>query len=193
MALHRVRLTFLFLAALSTALIAGFFYAYACSVMIGLAQLDAAAFIRAMQSVNATVRNGVFAFSFFGAVLFSGIAALLYLPRRTRTTWLLLCAFLVYALGGFGVTFLFNVPLNESLAQARDLTAVNTDAIRRAYEEPWVRWNGVRTIASTIAFLLLAAALFTAGRDTEAARMNTAPHDTGTTRTVAPGREFVRS
>src|SRR3712207_3542324 len=96
------RLASLFLAALATALSAGFFYAYACSVMLSLDRLDAAGFVRAMQAINATVRNPVFAFSFFGALLFTALAALLHLPRwRGRTARLIGVAFLLYALGAF--------------------------------------------------------------------------------------------
>ncbi len=161
MLLDRVRLAALFLAALPMALIAGFFYAYACSVMVGFARLDAAGFIVAMQAINDTARNGVFAFSFFGSLVFTGAAALLHLPRwRSRAAQLAALAFLTYALGGFLVTFAYNVPLNEALGAAGDL-----DAVRRAYVEPWTRWNAVRTAASTFALLTLCAAIYHAGRD----------------------------
>ena len=66
--LGSVRLASLLLASLATGLIAGFFYAYDCSVMLGLERLDAAGFVRAMQAINATVRNEYFAASFFGAL-----------------------------------------------------------------------------------------------------------------------------
>ncbi len=63
------RLLTLTLAVLTTGLISGFFYAYACSVTLGLALLPDEQYVEAMQAINATVRNGVFAFSFFGAAL----------------------------------------------------------------------------------------------------------------------------
>ena len=149
------------------ALIAGFFYAYACSVMVGLDRLDAADFIRTMQAINASVRNAAFALSFFGALLLSGAAALLYLPRwRTRTAWLAIVAFLLYALGAFAVTFLVSVPLNEELARVVDLTpGPALDATRRAYADAWTRWNIVRTLAATAACLALCIATYCAGRD----------------------------
>lgn len=167
MSLDHIRLAALFIATLAMALVAGFFYAYACSVMIGLAQLDAASFISAMQAINATVRNAVFAFSFFGSFLFTAAALLCYLPRwRSPAARLVGLAFLLYTLGAFGVTFVYNVPLNEALAQVRVLDpATNLDEVRRAYAEPWARWNVVRTLASIGAFLTLCAAIFLAGRD----------------------------
>jgi uncharacterized membrane protein len=61
------RLLSLALATLTTGLISGF--SYACSVTLGLALIPDEQYVEAMQEINATVRNGVFAFSFFGAVL----------------------------------------------------------------------------------------------------------------------------
>lgn len=72
-------------ATLTTGLIAGFFYAYACSVTRGLALLPDDRYVAAMQAINATVRNGVFAFSFFGAALSLILALVVHAPRfRSR-------------------------------------------------------------------------------------------------------------
>ena len=49
-------------------LMAGFFYAYACSVMVGLDRVDDRTFIVTMQWINATVRNAAFAPAFFGSL-----------------------------------------------------------------------------------------------------------------------------
>jgi uncharacterized membrane protein len=57
-------------AMLTTGLKSGFFYAYGCSVTRGLALLPDGRYIAALQTINATVSNGVFAFSFFGAAPF---------------------------------------------------------------------------------------------------------------------------
>src|ERR687890_710455 len=75
------RTTTLTLAVLTTGLISGFFYAYACSVTLGLALLSDEQYIEAMPAINATVRNGVFAFSFFGAVLSLLLAFAIHAPR----------------------------------------------------------------------------------------------------------------
>jgi uncharacterized membrane protein len=55
---------------LASALSAGFFYTYSISVMPGLAAADPSSAIRAMQGINAVIRTPVFAFAFFGALLF---------------------------------------------------------------------------------------------------------------------------
>lgn len=52
-----------------TALIAGLFYAYSCSVNIGLAKLPDSQYIAAMQSINREIQNPAFFLSFIGTLL----------------------------------------------------------------------------------------------------------------------------
>nr|BFE86069.1 hypothetical protein GCM10020093_086700 [Planobispora longispora] len=101
-------------------LIAGFFYAYACSVMIGLARVDDRTFIDSMQWINATVRNVWFAPAFFGALLVTAVAAALHLGRAQRPVLGWVVAALVLYGAAFGITMGVNVPLNEQLAAAGD-------------------------------------------------------------------------
>ena len=147
-------------ATLTTGLISGFFYAYACSVTRGLALLPDDRYIAAMQAINATVRNGVFAFSFFGAALFLVLALLVYAPRfRSRRFALISLAGVLYVGGGFLLTLGVNVPMNEELARVgADASAGTLARAREAYEGPWNFWNGVRTACSSLAFLALIAA-----------------------------------
>jgi uncharacterized membrane protein len=150
------RLVTLTLAALTTGLIAGFFYAYACSVTLGFALLPDEQYIEAMQAINATVRNGVFAFSFFGAVLSLLLAVAVHAPRlRSRRFVLIALAAVLYIGGGFMVTFLVNVPMNEDLARVGEAAPAVLAQIRAEYEGPWNFWNGVRTVFSSLAFLAL--------------------------------------
>ena len=84
------RLVTLTLAILTTGLISGFFYAYACSVTLGLALLPDEQYVEAMQAINATVRNGFFAFGFFGAVLSLLLVLAAHAPRprsRAASYW----------------------------------------------------------------------------------------------------------
>lgn len=146
-------------------LIAGFFYAYACSVMIGLARVDDRTFISAMQWINATVRNQWFAPSFFGALALTSLAAVTHLARDRRAVLLWIAAALVLYAGAFVVTMGVNVPLNEELAAAGDPSAVSDPAaVRAAFEDRWVAWNTARTLASTAAFACLLRALVLHGR-----------------------------
>lgn len=55
--------------ALTTALIAGLFYAYSCSVNPGLGNLPDKEYILTMQSINIAIINPVFMLSFIGTVI----------------------------------------------------------------------------------------------------------------------------
>jgi uncharacterized membrane protein len=154
-------------ATVAAGLIAGFFYAYACSVMLGLAQLDDRAFIDAMQRINATVRNGWFAASFFGALPLTALAAALHLRRDSRPVLPWVLAALVGYTAAFLITMFLSVPLNEELAAAGvPATIGEPGAVRAAYENIWVTWNLVRTIASTAALACLVRALLVHARTT---------------------------
>ncbi|WP_232832180.1 DUF1772 domain-containing protein [Nocardiopsis sp. FIRDI 009] len=147
-------------AALAMGLMAGFFYAYACSVMIGLARVDDRTFIDAMQWINATVRNRWFAPGFFGALALTALAVALHLSRGGRRVLPWTAAALVLYATAFGVTMGVNVPLNEDLAAVGDPALLDDPAaVRAAFEDRWVAWNTVRAIASTAALVCLLRAL----------------------------------
>src|SRR6185436_7442102 len=107
----------LVVAATTTALMAGLFYAYSCSVNLGLGRLPDAEYLAAMQSINKAIQNPVFFISFFGTLAMLPLSAYLHYgqPPYMRF-WCLLTATIVYLIGVFGVTIFGNVPLNETLA-----------------------------------------------------------------------------
>jgi uncharacterized membrane protein len=144
-------------------LMAGFFYAYACSVMVGLDRVDDHTFITTMQWINATVRNAAFAPAFFGALLLTIAAAgVAVLSRRSGWGWILTAAGLYAA--AFLVTMGLNVPLNEQLAAAGHPDQISDlAAVRTAFEGPWVRWNLLRTTFATGSLIALAIALLAYG------------------------------
>ena len=143
-------------ATLTTGFISGFFYAYACSVTLGLTLLPDEQYVEAMQAINATVRNAVFAFSFFGAVLFLLLALAVHAPRlRTRRFVLMALAAVLYIGGGFMVTFLVNVPMNEELDRVGEVAPATFAQARADYEGSWNYWNLVRTVFSSLPFLAL--------------------------------------
>lgn len=156
MIVRLLRISCLALCVLAAALISGFFYAYHCSVMPGLAATDAVSAIKAMQGINAVVRNAVFGFSFFGTLAFGILAILLLIGAGRWPLALALLGTAVYGLGAFMVTLLYSVPLNENLATIMP-TAGNAAAIWQAYLEPWMFWNTLRMIMS-----MLTLAAFTA-------------------------------
>ena len=146
-------------------LMAGFFYAYSVSVMVGLRETSDVTFIETMQWINATVRNVWFGSAFFGALVVSGVTTVVAWVSGARKTgmWMVM-AFVFYA-AAFGITFGFSVPLNNELRDAGEIAAMtNPAAIRAEYEDPWVRWNNLRTIANTISLLAMGGAMRELGR-----------------------------
>jgi uncharacterized membrane protein len=142
-----------------TGLLAGFFYAYACSVMVGLARTDDYTFVATMQWINATVRNAAYAPAFFGSLLLTTVAAAIAMKSRRRNAGWVVTAAALYG-AALLVTMMFNVPLNDALTaagapdQIADLAGVRDD-----FEGPWVTWNLVRTVFATGALAALCAAL----------------------------------
>ena len=147
-------------AVLATGLMSGVFYAYAVSVNLGLAERPDASYIAAMNEINEKIQNPLFFPAFFGAVVFPVAALVAHVPRRRSGRFrLIVLACVLYVCGGFLVTALANVPLNEELALvATDAPADELARARAAYEGPWNFWNGVRTLFSVAAFLALIAA-----------------------------------
>jgi uncharacterized membrane protein len=147
-------------ATLTTGLVAGVFYAYAVSVTLGLAAQPNASYVATMQAINEKIQNPIFFLSFFGAVLFLFAALAVHLPRpRLGRFWLIALASTLYVGGGFLLTVVVNVPLNEELARVvGDASAGELARARAAYEGPWNFWNGVRTVFSFLAFVALVGA-----------------------------------
>jgi uncharacterized membrane protein len=147
-------------ATLTTGLVAGVFYAYAVSVNLGLGVQQDASYVATMQAINEKIQNPLFFLSFFGAVLFLLVALAVHLPRpRLGRFWLIALASALYVGGGFLLTVVVNVPLNEELARVGgDAPAGELARARAAYEGPWNFWNGVRTVFSILAFVALVGA-----------------------------------
>ncbi|GAA0677936.1 DUF1772 domain-containing protein [Kitasatospora atroaurantiaca] len=159
------RTTSLLAATVCTGLTAGLFYAYACSVMLALGTVDDRTFVDVMQRINTAILNGWFAVGFGGAAVFAVLAAVLHGRGDGRSVlpWIV-AAIVLYGVM-FVVTGVVNVPLNNELAAAGEPGGIADPAGLRAHVEgTWVRWNIVRTVASTAAFGCLAWALVLEGR-----------------------------
>lgn len=141
-----------------SALIAGLFYAYTCSVNLGLGKLSDIEYIKAMQSINREIQNPVFFSCFFGTLILIPLSAFLqYNQQATFKAWLLITATLTYAIGVFGVTAFGNVPLNNGLENFNLIDATN-EAIkhqRAIFETRWNTLNTVRTLFSIITVILI--------------------------------------
>ena len=112
-----------------------------------------------MNSVNVTILGSLFMPVFYGTTLASLLLAVISLSQwRDPGAIMLVAAGLIYVVGMFGITLLFNVPLNNALALADPGTAAGSTAWVR-YVKDWTVWNHVRTIASLAATVLFIIAL----------------------------------
>ncbi|CAN5209431.1 DUF1772 domain-containing protein [soil metagenome] len=148
----------LVLTATCTALMAGLFYSYACSVVPALKLLTDAEYIATMQSINKAIQNPVFFICFFGIlVLFPASTYLNYFQQPPLKFWLLLTATMLYFVGVFGVTVFGNIPLNNALKEF-DLVNASRDAVklqRTIFEGRWNNLNTIRTISSILSLILV--------------------------------------
>lgn len=148
----------LILTATTTALMAGLFFAWSCSVMPGIGRLPDASFLSSMQAMNRAILNPVFFSAFFGALLLLPLSAVLhYHLHPSPRFWLLIAAAILYGTGVFGITMVGNVPLNDRLDAFPLSSASASDmaAIRAAFEESWNNLNTIRTLASTLTIVLV--------------------------------------
>jgi uncharacterized membrane protein len=146
-----------------TALIAGLFYSYSCSVNIGLGRLPDDAYLRAMQSINRAILNSWFFASFIGTLILLPICTWMLYRHEAASTgfYLILSATLIYLIAVFGVTMFGNVPLNEALDKL-DIGSASPGELevrRVQFERPWNNLNLTRTIGALISLLLTLAAL----------------------------------
>lgn len=145
-------------AAVTTALIAGLLYAYACSVNPGLNRLPDAGYLAAMQSINRAILNPVFFIAFLGAPILLPLSTWMhYGYPTTYRFWFLLGAATVYLIGVLGVTALGNIPLNEALDSV-NIQAASPEEIahqRNAFEGPWNKWHMIRTASSVLSLVLV--------------------------------------
>ena len=148
------------ISALGCGLIAGVFFAFSAFVMRALARLPASQGIAAMQAINIAVINPVFMSVFLGtAVACAGLVAIsMFTWHGPGAVWLIVGG-LLYLVGTFGVTIVFNVPRNNSLA-AIDPAKPDAAGKWAAYVSSWTAWNHVRTVAALAAAALLSIGLY---------------------------------
>jgi uncharacterized membrane protein len=143
-------------AILAYALVGGVFLAFSDFIMRSLSLTGGVGGVEAMQVINREVFRWVFMALFLGmaavSLVISGYAAIsLSGPAGT----MILLSGLVYLVGCFGVTVVFNVPMNEALA-GMDLAADATQTYwTGTYLPRWTFWNTVRTVAFGLAAMLL--------------------------------------
>ena len=154
-AVHNLRFSLTFVAALGCGLVAGVFFAFSTFVMPALARLQPSQGIAAMQSINITAINPLFMTAIFGTAM-----ACSFLTLSSLSKWdqpgaaYLFFGSLLYLVGAVLVTIACNVPLNDSLALVKPDSSEGA-TVWAKYLTDWTFWNHIRTIAA-----LAAAALF---------------------------------
>ena len=147
-------------AALGCGLVAGTFFAFSAFVMNALARLPPPQGIAAMQSINVVVINPWFMAAFVGTAAACALLAVssLFGWHKFGAGYLLLGS-LLYLVGTFLVTIVFNVPRNEALAVV-DPTSAEGAGLWAGYVTSWTAWNHVRTAAALAAAAALTMALY---------------------------------
>ena len=134
--------------ALGCGLMAGFFFAFSICVMKALGAIPLAHGISAMQSINVAVINPWFLTPYFGMAVLSVLLSIASVLRWHEPGAVYVVAGgLLYFLGTFLVTMLFNVPRNNALA-AVAATSAEGAALWADYLIAWTKWNHLRTIAA---------------------------------------------
>lgn len=147
----------LWFSAIGCGLLAGLYFAFSAFIMTAFGRVDRTHGIAAMNSINSTIVRSLFMPLFFGTTLSCAALAILAMFRWGEPgAAITLAGGLIYVVGMFGCTMVFNVPLNNELAR---VGAADAGAVWARYLKRWTFWNHVRTLASTAAMALFVAAL----------------------------------
>ncbi len=139
-----------FIAAVGSGLVAGIFYAFSTFIMKALGKLPPEKGIAAMQSINVTILNPWFLPLFLGtAAVCALITVLAFMQRPTIAASLpwLLAGSVLYVVGSFILTMVFNVPRNNAL-DAVNASSAEGARVWADYLKTWTFWNHARTVAS---------------------------------------------
>ena len=149
----------LWFSAVGCGLLAGVYFAFSTFVMTALGRIGQAPGIMAMNAINTTIVQSLFMPFFLGTTLASLTLAIVAILRWGEPGATAMAAGgVLYVLGMFVVTMIFNVPLNDALAAVHPASAEATKIWAR-YLNDWTLWNHVRTISSTAACVLFMAAI----------------------------------
>jgi uncharacterized membrane protein len=139
------------LALIGAGLMAGVYFAFSTFIMAAFDRLGPVPAARAMNAINEVILRSWFMPLFFGSTLIYAALAIVALFDSGLAGRAWLCATsLVYVIGMFLCTALFNVPLNNRLATAGD------DSVTEAWQHYivyWTRWNHLRSLSSLCAFV----------------------------------------
>ena len=151
-------------ASVGSGLIAGTFFVFSVAIMRALGQRPASEGMAAMQAINLVILNPIFLGVFIGTAILSTLAAMGGIVRwELPRSGYLLAGAMLYVVGTFLVTIIFNVPLNNALAAADSANAGGQE-LWKTYLTNWAFWNHVRTVASLGALISFIMALSSGSR-----------------------------
>ncbi len=134
-------------------LITGLLFAFSNFVMRALAELPPDKGMFAMNQINEKIINPIFMLFFLGTPMLCAYITFKAIVGLSEPGYVfLLTGALAYLVGPFGITMLFNVPLNNQLA------ATDQSAASEAwpdYQQRWQRWNHIRTYIGVISIVFL--------------------------------------
>ncbi len=149
----------LWFSALGCGVMAGVYFAFSTFIMTALARTGTMTGVAAMNAISVVIVQSWFMPLFMGTALASAILAVMAGLRWSEPGALLpVAGSVIYVVGMFVVTAVFNVPLNDALA-ASDPASTAGQTLWTQYLSNWTMWNHVRTLASLIASALFTAAL----------------------------------
>jgi uncharacterized membrane protein len=149
----------LWFSAVGCGLLAGVYFAFSAFIMTSLARIAPSAGIAALNAINVEIVRSLFMPAFMGTTLTAAVLAGLAIFRWSEPGSIaMLTGGLVYVVGMFAVTAVFNVPLNNALA-AIDPSSAEGASLWARYLQDWTSWNHVRTIASVAACMLFTVAI----------------------------------
>lgn len=144
----------LWAAALSSGLIAGVYFAFSGFIMQAFGRLGTAQSIAAMNAINEVILKSLFMPLFFGSAFISVLLIIFAFTHwGDAGSGSILIAGLIYFIGMFVCTVVFNVPLNKTLART-DINNKNAKKVWSHYLKTWTQWNHLRTISSLVSCIL---------------------------------------
>ena len=144
----------LWIAALSSGLMAGVYFAFSVFIMKAFGKIKTAQSIAAMNSINETILRSLFMPVFFGSSIVSVLLIIVAFAQWGEAgSGLIFIAGATYFVGMFMCTVVFNVPLNNLLARLNKDSANDQEAWSH-YLNTWTKWNHLRTLSSLVTCMI---------------------------------------
>jgi uncharacterized membrane protein len=131
-------------ASVGAGIVGGVFFVFSVAIMPAFARLSPEHGVAVMRAVNVTIVRAPFMIVFVGTAL--ACVAEVVLAPTAPAAWI---GAALYLLGGFGVTVVVNVPLNNRLMTG------DPDDVWPIYATRWTAWNHVRAAACIAAAIAL--------------------------------------